>query len=125
MLIERRQCTNKECRKTHRLLPGYKVFPYKHYDASLIEEVVEGTADEESLLETQYPSESTLERWREWADKLIRNAEGQLRSMAYRVYDLSYEFLKAERSLLEELKKRIDERWMTTVVRIYIDTGGG
>ena len=125
MLIERRQCTNKECRKTHRLLPGYKVFPYKHYDAGLIEEVVEGTADEESLLETQYPSESTLERWREWADKLIRNAEGQLRSMAYRVYDLSYEFLKSERSLLEELKKRIDERWMTTVVRIYIDTGGG
>ena len=116
---------NEECGKTHRLLPGFNVLPYKHYDAGLIEEVVEGTSDEEALLEKDYPSESTLKRWKAWAEELLRNVEGQLRSTAYRVYDLSYEFLKSERSLLEELKERIDFRWLTAVIRIYIDTGGG
>lgn len=125
MLVERRQCMNEECGKTHRLLPGFNVLPYKHYDAGLIEEVVEGTSDEEALLEKDYPSESTLKRWKAWAEELLRNVEGQLRSTAYRVYDLSYEFLKSERSLLEELKERIDFRWLTAVIRIYIDTGGG
>lgn len=126
MLVERRKCTNDECGKTHRLLPGYKVLPYKHYDAGIIEEVVEGTQDEDTLANEQYPSESTLKRWRAWADELIRIVEGQLRSTAYRVYDLSYEFLKSETSLLEELRERIGcYRWLTTVIRIYIDTGGG
>lgn len=40
------------------------------------------------------------------------------------VYDLSYEFLKSEGSLLEELRRRIGNGWLTSAVRIYIDTGG-
>ena len=107
------------------MLPGYNVLPYKHYDAGLIEEVVEGTMDENELLETNYPCESTMRRWRMWAEELLRNAEGQLRSVVHRIYDLSYEFLKSEKSLLGELKKRSGSRWLTIVVRIYIDTEGG
>ena len=93
--------------------------------AGLIEEVVEGTMDENELLETNYPCESTMRRWRMWAEELLRNAEGQLRSVVHRIYDLSYEFLKSEKSLLGELKKRSGSRWLTIVVRIYIDTEGG
>lgn len=125
MLIERRRCTRDDCGETHRLLPGNKVLPYKHYEADIIEGVVDGIINEENLCNKAYPCESTLRRWRLWAEELLRNIEGQLRSVAYRVYDLSYEFLKAEGSLLEELKRRIGLGWLTAAVRIYIDTGSG
>ena len=124
LLVERRKCTNKECRKTHRLLPANKVLPYKHYEADIIESVVDGIINEDNLCNKVYPCESTLRRWRQWAEELMKNIEGQLRSVAYRVYDLSYEFLKSEESLLEELRKRIGAGWLTAAVRIYIDTGG-
>lgn len=124
-MVERRKCISDECGKTHRLLPANKVLPYKHYDADIIEGVVDGILTKETLWANAYPCESTLRRWRQWAEALLKNIEGQLRSVAYRVYDLSYEFLKSEESLLEELKKRIGVGWLTAVVRIYIDTGGG
>ena len=125
LLIERRQCTNEECGKTHRLLPGNLVLPYKHYDAGAIEDVIDGTLDEDALCEEQFPCETTLRRWRNWGAELVRNTEGQLRSTLYRVYDLADRFLEAEESLLKELKKRIGYGWLTVTVRIYIDTGGG
>ena len=124
-MIERRKCTNENCGKTHRLLPGELVLPYKHYDAGIIEDVVEGTLNEDALCEEEYPCESTLQRWRRWAKELKRNAEGQFRSALYRIYDLSDEFLWTGESLLEELRKRIGYGWLTDVVRIYIQTGGG
>ena len=124
MLIERRKCTKEGCGKTHRLLPGNKVLPYKQYDADTIEGVIDGVVNEENLSMEDYPCESTLSRWREWAEELLRNTDGQLRSKVHRVYDLHYEFLKCGNSLLKELKKRIKYGWLTAVVRIYMDTGG-
>lgn len=124
MLIERRICTNRECGKTHRILPGNKVLPYKHYDADTIEGVIDGLVNEDNLSLEDYPCESTLRRWRRWAEELLKNTEGQLRSTVYRVYDLSFEFLKYGNSLLEDLKERIKYGWLTAVVRIYMDTGG-
>lgn len=106
------------------MLPANKVLPHKHYEADIIEGVVDGTINEENLCNKNYPCESTMRRWRQWAAELIRNAEGRLRSTAYMVYDLSYEFLKSEGSLLEELRRRIGNGWLTSAVRIYIDTGG-
>ena len=50
MLIERRKCTNESCRKTHRLLPDISI-PYKQYEAGAIEDVIDGTLDEEALSE--------------------------------------------------------------------------
>ena len=122
MLIERRKC--KGCGKTHRLLPGYKVFPYKHYDADTIESVVDGDLNEDNLSTEDYPCESTLLRWRQWANEFVKNTEGRLRSTIYHVYDLTEAFLKSKVSLLEELKARIGYGWLTMVFRIYMDTGG-
>lgn len=92
MLIERRKCTNKSCHKTHRLLPDISL-PYKHYDAGVIEDVIDGTIDEEALSEEYNPSESTLQRWRKWAERLMKDLEGHMRSAAYRILEMTEEFL--------------------------------
>ncbi len=122
LLIERRKCTNESCRKTHRLLPD-KAIPYKHYDSGVIEDVIEGTIDEDALSEEDYPSESTLKRWRKWAEQFLKDAEGKLRSAAYRILDLSDEFLGTGVSLLEGLRERINYGWLSAAVRVYINTG--
>ena len=83
MLIERRKCTNESCRKTHRLLPDISI-PYKQYEAGAIEDVIDGTLDEEALSEETNPCESTMERWRAWGEAFLRNAEGKIRSAASR-----------------------------------------
>jgi len=122
MLIERRKCTNDSCKKTHRLLPDISI-PFKQYDAGVIEDVIDGTIDENALSEEEYPCETTLYRWRRWAKGFIRNAEGHMRSAAYRILDLSEEFLGSRRSLLEELRERLDYGWLSVAVRITINTG--
>lgn len=124
LLIERRKCTNESCRKTHRLLPDICV-PYKHYEAELIEDVIDGVIDEYDLREEVHPCESTLYRWRYWAKRFLRNAEGHIRSAAYRILDLKEEFLRTRESLLRELKERLNYGWLAAAVRIYINTGGG
>ena len=50
LLIERRKCTNPSCGKTHRLLPSDSI-PYKQYDSGVIEDVIDGTLNEEALCE--------------------------------------------------------------------------
>ena len=122
LLIERRKCTNASCRKTHRLVPDICI-PYKHYDAGVIEDVIDGTLDEEALSEEYHPSESTIQRWRKWAKEFIRNAEGKIRSAAHRILELSAEFLGSRMALLKELKERIDYGWLAVAIRIYINTG--
>jgi hypothetical protein len=122
MLIERRQCTTASCRKTHRLLPDISV-PYKHYEAGVIEDVIDGTINEDALCEETYPSESTLQRWRLWAEQFLKDAEGKLRSAAYRILDLSDEFLGTGESLLEAFKERLSYGWLSLAVRVYINTG--
>ena len=122
MLIERRKCTNDSCRRTHRLLPD-KCIPHKHYSSELIEDVIDGVIDEDSVANENYPSESTLQRWRLWAEQFLRNAEGKLRSAAYRILDLSEKFLGDRMSLLEGLKERINYGWLSVAVRAYINTG--
>ena len=74
--------------------------------------MIDGTLDEEALSEEYQPSESTLQRWRKWAEEFIRNAEGKIRSAAHRILELSDEFLGSRMSLLEGLKERIDYGWL-------------
>lgn len=122
MLIERRKCTNKSCHKTHRLLPDISL-PYKHYDAGVIEDVIDGTIDEEALSEEYNPSESTLQRWRKWAERLMMDLEGHMRSAAYRILEMTEEFLNTRVSLLEGLRERLNYGWLSAAMRIYINTG--
>lgn len=123
MLIERRKCTNPSCRKTHRLLPDISI-PYKHYDAGVIEDVIDGTIDEDALCEEENPSESTMMRWRKWAEAIRGELEGHIRSAAYRILELSDKFLGSRVSLLGELKERIGYGWLSAAMRICINGAG-
>lgn len=51
-----------KCGKTHRELPNY-LFPYKHYEASIIEGVLDGTITYYDLDYEDYPCEITMKRW--------------------------------------------------------------
>lgn len=121
--IEVRKCTVKSCRKSHRLLPD-KSIPYKHYDADLIEAVIDGQAGEEDPTLEEGPSPSTMKRWREWGKRLETEAEGKLRSAAYRILDLTERFLGSRDSLLQGLKERLVEGWLPATMRVIYNTGG-
>lgn len=45
-MIERRQCINKECRKTHRLLPDILI-SYKQYSLEVLEDAIDTTVENE------------------------------------------------------------------------------
>ncbi len=122
--IERRKCP--ECGHSYRLLPDDQI-PYKHYSAEIIEKVIDDDYEftEDELLKMEdYPCEATMARWREWAEQLVKNAEGQIRSAAHRILDLPLAFLASTYSLLKGIKERIRRGWLPFIIGIMISTGG-
>lgn len=63
-------------------------------------------------------------RWRQWANWLRKNADGALRSAAYRILDLSDAFLGSRESLLEKIKERIGCGWLAVVMQAMVNSGG-
>lgn len=119
-MIECRRCTGGNCGRSHRLLPDCSV-PYKHYEAELIEDVVDGVITEEDIQE-DYPADITLQRWRQWAKQFLTETEGRLRSAGYRILDLSETFLGSRESLLDRLKERLENGWLSIAIRIMYST---
>lgn len=100
------------------------MFPYKHYDAGLIEDVVDGAVSENDIETEDYPCEGTIKHWKWWMQMNEKNVEGQIRSAAHRFLDFGHGFLKSVDSLLEELKKRISPGWLKAAVRFIYNSGG-
>ena len=118
VMIELVRCP--ECRKGHRALPDF-LTPYKHYETETIEDVIDEVITEDDPID--YPCNITMRRWRGWFERNRANVEGQIRSAAYRLLDLSTEFLKSTGSLLEELRERISPGWLCTVERVIYNSG--
>ena len=93
-LIRRLRCSNDRCRRLHNELPDC-MCPYKHYDAGLIEDVVDGVVGEEDS--------GTMKHWRWWSQMNEKNMEGQIPQAAHRFLDLDGKFLKSRDPLLEKL----------------------
>lgn len=123
LLVEVRKCMNKSCRKCHRLLPD-ELLPYKHYESELIEAVIDEVVSEDDEALEEGPSPETMKRWRDWWEKLKAEAEGRIRSAAYRVLDLSEQFLGSRDSLLERIKERLVEGWLAATIKIMCNSGG-
>ena len=51
------------CQKEHRALPAC-VIPYKHYHADIVQGFATGLYSSDDLRFEDYPSESTIRRWR-------------------------------------------------------------
>lgn len=120
-IINRLKC--ERCGKLHNELPDCLV-PYKHYDAQLIEDVVDGTVSEEDPAAEDYPCEGTMKHWRWWASRNGANINGQIRSMVHHLMDLDNGFLRSTDSLLKELKERICPGWLSIVTRFIYNSGG-
>lgn len=106
------------------MLPDDQV-PFKHYEAELIEKVIDDDlTDEEELESEDYPCDETKAGWREWAISLLNNAEGQIRSAAYQILDYTDEFLYMKDSLLERIRGRIRRGWLSVAIKIMVNTGG-
>ena len=111
VMIRRLVCTNKDCNHLHNELPDFLI-PYKHYEAQLIEDVIDETITEDDVVEMDYPSLMTIKVWTEWFERNISNIDGLIRSAVYRFFEFKDEFLKSKESLLEELRKRICPGWL-------------
>ena len=122
-LIRRLKCSNDKCRRLHNELPDF-ICPYKHYDAGLIEDVVDLVVSEEDTETEDYPCEGTMKHWKWWAQRNERNMEGQIRLAVHRFLFFDEEFLKSEYSLLKKLKERISPGWLKTVIRVIYNSGG-
>ena len=59
--MERRYC--KSCGRVQRVQTD-DIVPYKHYEASVIEGVIEGLITEQTLGFEDYPSEKQMSRWK-------------------------------------------------------------
>jgi uncharacterized protein YbaR (Trm112 family) len=58
--IRRLRC--RKCGRIHREIP-LCLFPFKHYDAGIITDVLEGHITSETLGYEDYPCEATIARW--------------------------------------------------------------
>ena len=123
-LIEIRRCPR--CGRSHRLLPDDQI-PFKHYEAEVIEKVVDDGYefdDEEAEALDEGPCDATRQRWIVWSKGLLQNAEGALRSAAYRILDLSDRFLGSTESLLKGIRCWRPVGWLVRTVDIVLDIGG-
>lgn len=59
--IRRLRCP--ECRMIHRELPDF-IFPYKQYEAEVIQGVLDGLITVETVGYEDYPCEMTMHRWK-------------------------------------------------------------
>jgi len=123
LLVEVRKCTNESCRRCHRLIPD-ELLPYKHYESELIEAVIDGVVSEDDESLEEGPSAESMKRWRAWWEKLKAGAEGKIRSAAYRILDLSEQFLGSQESLLGRIKERLVEGWLAATIKIMCNSGG-
>lgn len=121
--IRRLKCTNDKCARLHNELPDC-MCPYKHYDAGLIEDVVDGIVSEDDIEIEDHPCEGTIKHWKWWMKLNEQNIEGQLRLTAHRFLDLDDGFLRSTGSLLEKLKKRISPGWLKASARFIYNPGG-
>ena len=59
--IRRFRCT--KCHRVHREIPDF-LYPYKQYEAEIINGVLEGFITSETIGFEDYPSEITMSRWK-------------------------------------------------------------
>ena len=103
ILVRRFRCES--CRRYHTELPDC-LTPYKHYGTELICGVIDEYVSADDADSEQYPSEITMERWKEWARQNSANMEGHLYRAADRV--AGNKAGSAAGSFLEELKRRTE-----------------
>lgn len=115
----------KRCHRLHTELP-LDLCPYKHYRASIIEDVLDDVVSEDDPGYEDYPCEVTIKRWNAWIDHNSPFIDGYLRSVGFRLLDLGERFLKCQGSLLNNLRDSFCARgecWLSFINRVVYNTG--
>lgn len=119
VLIHRLYCPR--CHKLHNELP-VQLTPYKHYETSVIEDVLDGVVDEDSEAAENGPSEITMKRWRSWFQKNLQLILGSIRSAMQRSGRIFREE-KPEEILLARIRKG-GQGWLGQIQSFIYNTGG-
>lgn len=73
VLLRRLKCS--KCKRLHREIPDY-IYPYKQYEAEVIQGVLEGFITPDTIGFEDYPCEMTMRRWK--SQRKNKNIPGQL-----------------------------------------------
>ena len=119
--IPRCRCTNKRCRRIHRMLPDF-LAPFKHYQEPVISGVLDGEIDPADA--DDRPSDQSAKRWSHWLMMNELNIDGYLKSVAHRELGFSEELLRSGVSLLGKLRSSIPYGWLRAILRIIYNSGG-
>ena len=98
------------------------LLPYKHYEQPVIRDSLGGCLDLDEA--GNAPSEESIKRWEHWLMASSLDIEGYVKSVAHRELRFSEDLLKTGVSLLEALRKKIPQAWLSTVIRIIYNAGG-
>ena len=80
--VRRFKCTN--CNRLHTEIPK-QLTPYKHYQTSSIEDVIDGVTDESDPATADGPSEQTMKRWRRWFSSNEDRLHGYIRNTQQKI----------------------------------------
>jgi len=117
LVIRRLRCT--DCRKIHHELPDC-IVPYKRYESSCIEEVVEEPESPPAIA----ADDATLRRWRNWFHELSPYLLGALRSIALRFHpDPAEEPSVPSQSAHQRIGQLVGEApgWLGRIVRPVVN----
>ncbi len=118
--IRRLYCPN--CHAYHRELPDLFT-PYKQYGTEEISGVLDGTVTAEDEDSSDYPCETTMDRWKQWFEGNRIRMDGYLKSVGYRLLGFTEELLNSGVSLLERIRSSRDD-WLEKILRLIYNSGG-
>ena len=120
LMIRRFYCKN--CHTYHNELPDCLV-PYKHYEAEVVSGVVDGIVRPDDLDSEDYPSGSTIKRWKQWFHENRNRINGYLRMIRLRLCDRKESLQNASVSLLDQFRKQ-HHNWLEIILRQIYNSGG-
>ncbi len=123
--IQVRRLFCERCGRLHAELPDCLV-PHKHYDAKIIEDVLDGEITQDTLAYEDYPCAATMQRWICWFEENRANIEGHLRraltaagkAISFRNSSSWLVYLRSKKSI------RSADRWLNVTLRIIYNSGG-
>lgn len=105
-LISRYKCTSSSgCKQRYFRVIPYTLMPFKHYVSDIVEDVITGKEDEDSLCVTDGPCEKTIVLWRQWFLLNRYKMEADLRRNFSKLYELEWRILSETKSLIDSLKE--------------------
>ena len=115
-LLRRLRCQGNYCKKLHTELPDI-IQPYKHYESSVIQAVIDGSADAADC----HADNSTIRRWKTEFEKAEPDIAQRLASV-YAQTTGEIAPIETTYKILDTIKTNC-ERWLAFVMVLLINSG--